>query len=129
MELKNDLLYTSEHEWVRIEGSKATVGLTGHALEALGEVTYLEVVGPGENLARGGRLGTVESVKTASDIYAPVAGRVVEVNARAVDDPALLDASAYWEGWLAVFEAGPDGFGDEGLMSPEEYGRLIEGQV
>lgn len=127
METRKGLFYTKEHEWLRLEGGRATVGLTAYALNALGEVTYLELVEPGESVEKGGRLGTVESVKTASDIFCPVPGRVVTVNEEALGAPEKLNESPYDDGWLAVIETGEEGVEKAGLLSAEQYEEFIAG--
>lgn len=96
--------FTSEHEWVRLDGDIATIGITEHATQALGDIVYLEIKEPGTLLSKGDILGVVESVKAASEIYAPIAGMVVEINAQAIADPALVNQTPLGEGWLARLE-------------------------
>jgi len=92
--------YSREHEWVRVEGDLATVGITIHAAEALGDLVYVELPEPGRVVAAGETIAVVESVKAASDVFAPVAGRVVEVNAALAQDPALGNSEPEGEGWF-----------------------------
>jgi glycine cleavage system H protein len=94
-----DLRYTSEHEWVRLDGDVLTVGITDYAQDALGDITFLELPDEGRELAAGETFGVVESVKTFSDLFAPVAGTVVEVNNEAIEDPAGMNIDAY-DVWL-----------------------------
>jgi len=92
--------YTKDHEWVRLEDGVATVGITEHAQEALGDVVFVELPEPGREVDEGEACSVVESVKAASDVYAPLAGRVVEVNQAIVDDPALVNRDSAGEGWF-----------------------------
>jgi glycine cleavage system H protein len=96
----NDRLYTKEHEWVKIDGPIATIGISDHAQSALGDIVYVELPKPGASLAQGKPIGVVESVKAVSDIYAPVSGTVTEVNGAIEDDPAKVNADPYGAGWL-----------------------------
>lgn len=96
----SDLRYTEEHEWVRLEGDLATVGISDHAQEQLGELVFVELPEIGRKVTRGGALAVVESVKAASDVYAPVGGEVVEINASLESDPGLVNRSAEDEGWF-----------------------------
>lgn len=94
-----ELRYTKEHEWARLDGDVMTVGITDHAQDALGEVTFVELPEVGQAVETNGTFGTIESVKTFSDLYAPLAGEVVEVNQAVIDDPALINEAPY-EAWL-----------------------------
>lgn len=120
-ELPTDLQYTSEHEWVRA-GEPVTVGLTANAAEALGELVYLELPAVGDAVTAGEVCGEVESTKSVSEIYAPVTGTVVEVNAAAVDDPSVVNSDPYGEGWLLRVES----TGTGALLSAEEYAALVD---
>jgi len=100
MSTPQDLKYTKTHEWVRLDGDVATVGITDHAQEELGDITYLELPEAGEALTQAQPLGVVESVKAASDIYAPIDGEVVERNAEVIDQPELVNSSPYEKAWL-----------------------------
>ncbi len=106
MNIPSDLKYTKEHEWVRVEGGLATVGITDHAQEALGDITFVELPGKGAGVTQFKALATIESVKAASDIYAPVSGTVKEVNARLETEPGLVNQSPYEKGWIARIETG-----------------------
>jgi glycine cleavage system H protein len=95
----DDLLYSSSHEWVR-KGDPATIGITQFAQDQLGDVVFVELPEVGATLSVGQTFGTVESVKTVSDLYAPVSGAVVEINSRLIDQPELINSSPYEDGWL-----------------------------
>ena len=96
----SDVRYTKEHEWVRLEGDLATVGISDYAQEQLGELVFIELPEVGRQVSRGGGLAVVESVKAASDVYAPVSGEVVESNDDLANDPGLVNRSAETEGWF-----------------------------
>jgi glycine cleavage system H protein len=93
--------FTTEHEWVSLEGEVAIVGITEHAVALLGDIVFLEIREPGTRLAKGDVLGVIESVKAASEIYAPIAGTIIGGNAAAIDDPALINQAPLGTGWLA----------------------------
>jgi glycine cleavage system H protein len=94
------LYFTREHEWIRVEGDTATVGISDHAQQALGDIVFAEVPEAGRSLAKGQEAAVVESVKAASDVYAPVGGEVVEGNAAIADDPALINRDPEGDGWF-----------------------------
>ncbi len=121
----SDRKYTEDHEWVLIEGDTATVGISGYAQEQLGDVVYIELPEAGAELERGAEAATVESVKAASEIYAPVAGEVIEVNGALNDDPALVNSDPLGDGWFFKLKIGgtPD-LGD--LMDEDAYKKYIE---
>ena len=126
-QIPNDLKYNDSHEWVRLEADgSVTVGITDHAQEALGDVVFVEVPAEGRELSTGSSAGVVESVKAASDVYSPVSGKVVEVNAALADKPETINEDAYGEGWLFVVEVG-DAEALAELLSPDDYAELIEG--
>ncbi len=121
----SDRKYTEAHEWVLIEGDTATVGISDHAQEQLGDVVYVELPEAGTELESGAEAATVESVKAASEIYAPVAGEVIEVNAALNDDPALVNSDPFGEGWFFKLKiAGPPDLGD--LMDEDAYKKYVE---
>jgi len=124
MNIPEDLSYTREHEWVRISGDRATVGITDYAQDALGDVVYVSLPALGNELSAGEQLGEVESTKSVSEIYAPVSGKVVEVNPRLEDSPELLNSDPYGEGWLCVLELGEGGSSGE-LLDSKAYRELI----
>ena len=118
--------YTKDHEWVRLDGAVATVGVTDHAQEALGDVVFVELPKPGREVADGEACAVVESVKAASDVYAPLAGRVTETNEAVVDDPALVNRAAHGDGWFFRMElSDPASFA--ALMDEAAYKTLVDG--
>jgi glycine cleavage system H protein len=124
-ELPGDLLYTKEHEWLRQEADgSVTVGITEHAATALGDLVYVELPEVGQDCETGGEMAVVESVKAASDVYAPVSGSVVEVNEDLADEPEKINADPYGDGWIVRME-GVD-LDDGELMSPDEYQQLLD---
>jgi glycine cleavage system H protein len=118
--------YTSDHEWVRLEDDGTlTIGITDHAQEALGDIVFIELPQPAREVAEGESCATVESTKAASDVYAPVAGKISEVNEAIVEDPGLINRDPMGEGWLWRMEPGDeDNFED--LMDEEAYQALLE---
>lgn len=115
-QLPEGLKFTSEHEWVKFEGSLARVGITDFAQHELGDIVFVEIPEVGTMLMAGESFGTVESVKTVSDLYAPMSGRVVEVNQALVDQPELVNSAPYTEGWMVVVE----------VSAPEEALHLLD---
>ena len=105
-DVPDDLRYTKDHEWVKPEGSKIRVGITAFAVEQLGDITLVELPKVGTKVDEGKAFGTVESVKTLSDLFAPIAGTVVEVNEKLASNPELVNESAYEKGWMVVIELG-----------------------
>jgi glycine cleavage system H protein len=105
----SDVRYTEEHEWVRVDGDLATVGISEHAQQQLGDVVFVELPEVGRQVSRGGSLAVVESVKAASDVYAPVSGEVVEKNSAVEDDPGLVNRSAEGEGWFCKLRISDQG--------------------
>ncbi|MGO9581748.1 MAG: glycine cleavage system protein GcvH [Acidimicrobiales bacterium] len=125
MEVPQDLRYTSDHEWARLEDAKVRVGLTDFAQEALGDIVFVQLPAVGDKVAKGGELGEVESTKSVSQVYAPVGGTIVEVNTSLSDQPERINADAYGEGWLCVIEASvPSEF--EELLDAAGYRSLTE---
>jgi glycine cleavage system H protein len=121
----DDVRYTQEHEWAREEGGVVTVGITSYATEQLGDVVFVELPEVGRALEAGKSFGVVEAVKTVSDLYAPVAGEVVEVNGAIGDNPALVNQEPYGEGWLVkIRPASAVDFGR--LLSHVDYEKLVE---
>jgi glycine cleavage system H protein len=114
------LYFTREHEWVRLDGDTATVGITDHAQEALGDIVFTEVPAAGKQLSKGQEAAVVESVKAASDVYSPVSGEVVEGNQAIVDDPALVNSDPEGEGWFFKVKLSDSGELD-GLMDEGSY--------
>ena len=114
------LYFTREHEWIRVEGDVATVGISDHAQGALGDIVFAEVPEAGKRLGKGDEAAVVESVKAASDVYAPVAGEVVEGNAAIADDPSLINRDPEGEGWFFKLKLDDPGAVD-GLMDEGAY--------
>lgn len=115
-----ELKYDETHEWARVEDNVAVVGITDHAQSELGDIVYLELPEVGQEVTAGGSFGVVESVKAASDIYAPLTGKVVEVNQAAVEDPALVNRDCYGGGWLVKIQMN-DPSEVENLKTAAEY--------
>ena len=119
------LYFTGEHEWVRVEGDVATIGISDHAQQALGDIVFAEVPEQGRSVNKGDEAAVVESVKAASDVYAPIAGEVIEGNPALADDPALINRDPEGEGWffkMTVADAGEL----EGLMDEAAYREWIK---
>ncbi|MFQ5585438.1 MAG: glycine cleavage system protein GcvH [Thermodesulfobacteriota bacterium] len=125
MDLPEDLRYTKEHEWVKIEDGTATVGVTEYAQDSLGDVVYLELPQEGDTVVKDEPFGVVESVKAVSDLCSPANGTVVEVNDPLVDTPEMINDDPYGEAWLIKVEIKDPGDLDD-LFTPEEYQRYIE---
>ena len=124
MNVPAELKYTKEHEWIRVEGDVAFVGITEYAQSELGEIIYVEVETVGENIASGEVFGTVEAVKTVSELFMPVDGEVLELNSALEDAPELVNNDPYGEGWM-VKVALSDPSQLENLLSASEYEALI----
>ena len=124
MTVPDNLKYTSEHEWIRVEGEEVVVGVTDFAQGELGDVVFLEIETEGETLAMGDTFGTIEAVKTVSDLYMPVDGEVVAVNAALEDTPELVNSDPFGEGWMIRIKYA-DASQLEGLLTPEAYSELI----
>ncbi|TXG83297.1 MAG: glycine cleavage system protein GcvH [Sphingomonadales bacterium] len=114
------LYFTKDHEWLRVEGDVATFGITGYAQEQLGDVVFVELPAVGKTVAQGGDAAVVESVKAASDVYAPVSGEIVAVNDKLVDEPSLVNSAPEGEGWFAKLKLGNSGELDA-LMDAAAY--------
>jgi len=122
LNVPGDLQYTKSHEWVRREEDTATIGITDHAQDELGDVVFVELPEKGTSFSAGDSFGTVESVKAVSDLYAPVGGEVVEVNETLNDSPELINEEPYGGGWMIRLRISEDG----DLLSAEEYEKLVE---
>jgi glycine cleavage system H protein len=122
LNIPEDLQYTKSHEWVRIEGDTATIGITDHAQDELGDVVFVELPQEGDTFDAGESFGTVESVKAVSDIYAPVGGDVVEVNSALEDAPENINEDPYGEGWIVKLRTTDEA----DLLSSEEYEKVVE---
>ncbi|MEZ4505918.1 MAG: glycine cleavage system protein GcvH [Thermomicrobiales bacterium] len=123
-----DLKYSKSHEWVRVDGDVATIGLADHAQSELGDITYLELPDVGDTVTAGEPLGVVESVKAASDIYAPVGGEVIERNENAVNAPELVNQSPFGDAWLIKVKVA-DAADLDALMDAIAYDEFLESEA
>jgi glycine cleavage system H protein len=119
------LYFTNEHEWIRVDGDTATVGISNHAQEALGDIVFAEVPEAGRHVSKGQEAAVVESVKAASDVYAPVSGEVIEGNQKVVDDPALVNSDPEGEGWFFKLKLS-DPSELDGLMDEAAYREWVK---
>ena len=125
MPYPEDIRYTSEHEWAREEGGIITIGITSYATDQLGDIVFVELPEPGRALEVGKTFGVVEAVKTVSDLYAPLAGEVVEVNGSLLDSPASVNQDPYGEGWMIKIKP-TDSSAFAKLLSSIDYEKLVE---
>jgi glycine cleavage system H protein len=125
-DLPGDLLYTNDHEWLRREDDgSVTIGITDHAQSALGDLVYVELPEVGQDVDEGGDMAVVESVKAASDVYAPIGGSIAAVNEQLSDDPEKINSDPYGDGWIVRMQ--PSDAIDEGaLMSPDDYQKFVD---
>lgn len=126
-QLPKNLKYASTHEWARLEGNIVTVGITDHAQDALGDVVYVELPEVGDELSAGDEAGVVESVKAASDIYAPVSGEVIEINEALIDAPETINSDPYNEGWFYRMRVS-DASELDNLLAADEYQDQVEAE-
>ena len=124
MEVLDNLLYTEDHEWLRVENNKVYIGITDFAQSELGDIIFVELPSIDDNVDSGGTIGTIEAVKTVADVYTPVKGKIIEINENIVDQPELINSSPYNDGWIACIEF------DESIdkiktLSSEEYLKFI----
>ena len=122
MSVPEELQYTRSHEWVRTEDDTATIGITDHAQDELGDIVFVELPEQGATLGAGDSFGTVESVKAVSDLYAPVGGEVVEVNEALNDSPEKINEDPYGEGWIVKIQVS----GEADLLSASDYEQFLE---
>jgi len=120
-----DLRYTDDHEWLRLDGEEGVVGITAYAATELGDVVFVELPAPGARLEAAQSFGVIESVKTASDLYAPLAGDVIEVNERLAEHPELVNDDPYGEGWMIRLRLA-DVSAADGLKDADAYRQLTE---
>ena len=125
MNIPKNLKYTKDHEWVKIEGDVATIGITSFAQSELGDIVFVEVDTEGEDLEVEEVFGTIEAVKTVSDLFMPIAGKVVEVNPSLEDKPELVNDDPYGEGWIIKIDISEQSQIDS-LLSPSDYKNLID---
>ena len=124
MNVPDDLKYTREHEWIRVEGDEIVIGVTDFAQGELGDVVFIEIETEGETLSRGDTFGTIEAVKTVSDLYMPVDGEVIEVNPALEDTPELVNSKPYGEGWMVRVKVSDASQLDD-LLDADAYRDLI----
>jgi glycine cleavage system H protein len=124
MNFPSELKYTEDHEWIRIEGDTAVIGITDHAQNELGDIVYVDINTVGDSLEKGEVFGSVEAVKTVSDLFIPVAGTVLEVNEELDGEPELVNTDPYGRGWMVKISlANPAD--EDGLLSAEEYEKFV----
>ena len=124
MSILKDLKYTKEHEWVKVEGDKVRIGISDFAQEELGDIVFVELPEVGDTITADEPFGSVESVKTVSELYAPISGTVVEVNGELDDNPEYVNESPYEKAWMVVIE--PDDASEvENLMTAEQYEEMV----
>jgi len=127
-ELPGDLLYTDEHEWLRREDDgSVTVGITDHAQAALGDLVYVELPEVGQELDAGGDMAVVESVKAASDVYAPIGGTILAVNDELSDDPEKINGDAYGDGWIVRIQPS-EAIDEATMLAPDDYQLLLDAE-
>jgi glycine cleavage system H protein len=124
MNVPANLKYTKDHEWIKVEGSNAVVGVTDFAQGQLGDVVFIEIETQGETLAKEEVFGTIEAVKTVSDMFMPVAGEILEVNPKLTDSPDVVNKDPYGDGWMVRIKVTDPAQLDE-LLTPEQYKELI----
>lgn len=125
MKLPDNLKYTQDHEWVLVDGDVATVGITEFAQGELGDIVFVEIETEGESLEKGEIFGTVEAVKTVSDLFMPVSGEVIEVNEGLADNPEIVNKDPYGDGWMIKVKIANETELDD-LLSPGEYQKMVE---
>jgi glycine cleavage system H protein len=125
MKLPDNLKYTQDHEWILVDGDVATVGITDFAQGELGDIVFVEIETEGESLEIGEIFGTVEAVKTVSDLFMPVTGEVIEVNEALADDPEVVNKDPYGNGWMIKVKIANEAELSE-LLTPEEYRKMVE---
>lgn len=125
MEIPANLLFTEDHEYCRIEGDTAVIGVSHYAQEQLGDITYIELPQEGDSFSKGDSLGVIEAVKAASDIYSPISGEVIEVNTKLEDNPELVNQDCYGDGWIIKIKMS-DLSQKDSLMNAEAYKSHIE---
>jgi len=125
MSLPENYYYTEDHEWVMLEGKEAKIGITEHAQEELGDIVFVELPEVGDEFAQEDDFAVVESVKAVSDVFAPVGGKVVQINEELLDQPELINEDPFEGGWIAKFEIEDEGQLDS-LMDSKEYAKFLE---
>jgi glycine cleavage system H protein len=125
VEVRDGLLYTKSHEWVKVEANKARIGITDYAQQSLTDVVFIELPKQGEEIQKGEELSLVESVKSVSEVYSPLSGKILRVNQALSDSPELINKSPYERGWMAEIELSDREELNE-LLTPNEYKKLIK---
>ncbi len=123
--IKEDLLYTETHEWVKVEDGEALIGITDYAQNELGDIVYVELPEIGDDLIKNDALGTIEAVKAVEDIVAPISGEIIDVNEELEDTPELINQSAFEDGWIIRIKISDDSE-LEALLSAKEYQEIVE---
>jgi len=126
MNVPDDLRYSSDHEWARTAADRVRVGITDYAQDALGDIVFVDLPGPGSAVEAGGLIGEVESTKSVSEIYAPIAGEIVAVNTGLMDAPELMNSDPYGDGWICEIAPG-DPAAVDGLLDAAAYRQLTDG--
>lgn len=124
MQFPSDLKYSKEHEWVKVEGDTATIGITEFAQNELGDIIYVDIETLGEVIEQNGIFGSVEAVKTVSDLFMPIAGEIIEINALLADQPELVNSAPYGDGWMVKIKI-TDASQVESLLDSEAYQALV----
>lgn len=124
MNIPQDLKYTKDHEWIKVDGNEALIGITDFAQKELGDIVYVEIETEGEDLGQGDVFGTIEAVKTVSDLFMPISGKVIAINEELESEPEIVNSDPYEKGWLIKLEIS-DGSGLDEALSAEEYKSLI----
>ena len=124
MQVLDNLLYTEDHEWLRIENNKVYIGITDFAQSELGDIIFVELPSIDDNVDSGASIGTIEAVKTVADVYTPIKGKIIEINENIEDQPELINSSPYNDGWIACIEF-DDSIDDVKTLSSEEYLKFI----
>ena len=128
MNVPDGLLYTKEHEWIRIDNHLGTIGITDYAQDALGDVTFVELPKVGDSIRQFEAFSSVESVKAVSDVYAPMSGKIIKVNDGLLESPELINQSPYDKGWIVVIEISDENE-KKNLMTASEYRKYLEGII
>ena len=128
VDIPDDLKYTKEHEWIRVEDEWVEIGITDYAQEALGEIVFVELPGEGDDVTKGDSFGGVESTKSVSDLYSPITGEVVEINEKLLDSPETINEDPYGSGWIIRVKMQDEDELDE-LMNAESYSNFIENEM
>ena len=124
MNIPHELKYTKDHEWIKVDGNEALIGITDFAQKELGDIVYVEIETEGEELGIGDVFGTVEAVKTVSDLFMPIAGKVIEINEELESKPEIVNSDPYQKGWMIKVEMADDP-GLKDALSAEDYKNLI----